>query len=148
ITARIREIGIPAHHPWRGVCRRLPLLPNEDNRLCDTLTELRQALDLIMVDVAIVERTFPSATTSLATLHIANATAKAVLTLPPADNAALAHPLWQNGMPLLFERVQSGTRYADLKQKLTGVITDTAWSADLTECRQQIVTHGGFLLRF
>ncbi len=148
IIARIREIGIPAYHPWRGVCRRLPLLPNEDNRLCDTLTALRQALDLIMGDVAIVERTFPSAITSLASLHIANATAKAVLSLPPADYPALAHPLWQNGMPLLSELVQSGTRYAELKQRLTGVITDTAWSADLTECRQQIATHGGSFLRF
>jgi len=148
ITARTREIGIPAYHPWRGVCRRLPLLPNEDNRLCDTLTELRQALDLILGDVAIVELTFPSATTSLATLHIADATAKAVLSLPPADYPALAHPLWQNGMPLLIELVQSGTRYAELKQRLTGVITDTAWSADLTECRQQIATHGGSFLRF
>ena len=101
-----------------------------------------------MVDVAIVERTFPSATTSLATLTIANDTAKAVLTLPPADYPALAHPLWQTGMPLLIELVKSGTHYAELKQKLTGIITDTAWSADLTECRQQIATHGGSFLRF
>ena len=148
ITARIREIGIPTYHPWRGVCRRLALLPNEDIRLCDTLTALRQALDLIMVDVAIVEQTFPSTTTSLATLHIANDTAKAVLTLPPSDHPALAHPLWQNGMPLLLELVQSGTRYVELKQRLTGVITDTALSTDLTECRQQIATHGGSFFRF
>jgi very-short-patch-repair endonuclease len=148
ITARIRNLGIPAHHPWRGVCRLLPLLPNEFDRLFDTLTELRQALDLILADVARVERTFPSATTSLDTLNTANATVKAVLTLPKADNTSLAHPLWQNGMPLLIELVQSGERYAELKQKLTGVITDTAWSANLTECRQQIATHGGSLLRF
>ena len=148
ITARIREIGIPAYHPWRGVCRLLPLLPNEDNRLSVMLTKLHQTLDLIMADVAIVERTFPSATTSLATLHIANATAKAVVMLPEADYSSLAHPLWQNGMPLLIELVQNGQRYVELKQKLMGVITDTAWSADLTECRQQIATHGGSLLRF
>jgi len=148
IIARIRDLGIPAHHPWRGVCRLLPLLPNEYERLCDTLTELRQALDLILADVARVERTFPSATTSLDTLNIANATVKAVLTLPAADYTSLAHPLWQNGMPLLIELVQSGVRYSELKQKLTGVITDAAWSANLTECRQQIATHGGSLLRF
>lgn len=148
ITSRIREIGIPAHHPWRGVCRRLPLLPNEDNRLCDTLTKLRQALDLIMVDVAIVERTFPFGTTSLNTLNIANVTAKAVITLPAADYTALAHPIWQNGMSLLIELVHRGTRYTELRQKLAGVITDTAWSTDLTECRQQIATHGGSPLRF
>ncbi len=147
IIARIREIGIPAYHPWRGVCRQ-PLLPNEDNRLFNTLIELGQALDLIMIDVAIVERTFPSTTTSLATLNIANATAMAVIMLPEVDYTSLAHPLWQNGMPLLIELVQNGTRYAELKQKLTGVITDTAWSADLTEGRQQIATHGGSLLRF
>jgi very-short-patch-repair endonuclease len=48
----------------------------------------------------------------------------------------------------LIELVQSGVRYAELKQKLTGVITDTAWSANLTDCRQQIATHGSSLLRF
>lgn len=148
ITASIRDLGIPAHHPWRGICRLLPLLPNEYQRFCDTLMELRQALDLILPDVAIVERTFPSATTSLETLNTAIATVKNVLTLPDADYTSLAHPLWQNGMPLLIELVQSGERYANLKQKLTGIITDTALRTNLTKCRQQIATHGGSLLRF
>ncbi len=148
ITARIRDLGIPAHHPWRGVCSHEQLSPHKYERFCDTLTELRQAFDLILEDVKIVEYTFPSATTSLDTLNTANSTVKAILTLPDADSTSLANLLWQNGMALLIELVQSGERYAKLKQKLTGIITDTAWSTNLTECRQQIATHGGSLLRF
>ncbi|HVB25807.1 MAG TPA: DUF3320 domain-containing protein [Ktedonobacteraceae bacterium] len=148
ITAHIRDLGIPAHHPWRGVRRRQQLLPNENESFRDILTALRLALDLILADVAIVERTFSSATTSLDTLNTANATVKVVLTLPDADYTSLAHPLWQNGMPLLSELVQSGEHHAKLKQKLSGVITGTAWTTNLTECRQQIATHGGSLLRF
>src|SRR5579872_6182181 len=148
IIVHIRDLGIPAHHPWRGVRRRQQLLLNEYERFCDTLSELRQALDLILADVAIVEHTFPPATTWLDTLNTANATVKAVLTLPDADYTSLAHPLWRNEMPVLIELVQSGEHHAKLKQKLAGVITDTAWNTSLTEGRQQIATHGSSLLRF
>lgn len=75
MIARVREIGIPARHPWRGVCR-LPLLPNEYDRLCDTLAELRQRLEQIMADVTTVECTFLPTVATLDTLHNASATAQ------------------------------------------------------------------------
>jgi len=147
IVARIKETGVPAQHSWRGVCRS-QLLPNEYDRLCDELADLRQLFDRVVEDVKIVEQTFPVATSSLDTLHLANGIARTVTALSNADYPALAHPLWQNGMPLLNELAQGGARYTELKNKLTGTVTDAAWQTDLTECRSQIAMHGASLLRF
>ncbi len=99
---------------------RQQLLLNEYDRLCDTLTELRQALDLILADVAIVERTFPSATTWLDTLHIANATVKAVhyaTGMPIIHPSASALAEWD---AVLIELVQNGEHACGIETEADG----------------------------
>ena len=147
VMARIHEISVPAQHPWRGVCRS-QLLPNEEERLIDALAELRQLFERIMTDVATVESAFPSAVVALASLYHAAAIAQAVITMPDADYKALACPLWQNGMPLLDDLVQSGKQYAALKQKLSRIVADVAWTTDLTKCRQELAMHGKSIFGF
>lgn len=147
VTARILEIGIPAQHTWRGVCRS-PLLPHEEQRLRNNLAELQELYGRVMVDIGAVEQAFPVSDTSLHSFHLADAIARTATSLPEVDYPALAHPLWHNGMSLLAELVQNGAQYAELKRKLEGQVNEVGRNADLTECRQQLAMHGESFLRF
>lgn len=147
VLARMKEIGVPAQHSWRGVCRS-SLLPNEYDRLCDDLVGLRDAYQRIMEEVKVLEKTFPIADNSLVAMQLADAIAEAAMSLSEADYPTLAHPLWKNDRKLLGELAESGRRYAELKQKLTDKITATTWDTDLSQCRQYLAIHGESILRF
>jgi very-short-patch-repair endonuclease len=147
VVARIGEIGAPVQHPWRGVCRN-SLLPNEYDSLCNNLAELRELLARIVDDVRTVERSFPNTSPALISLQMVDAITKVVIDLNDANYQAIAHPLWQNGVPLLNELVQSGMKHTELKAKLSTAVADAAWNTDFTQCRQQLAMHGESMLRF
>lgn len=109
VVVCIKEIGVPAQHTWRGVCCA-SLLPNEYDRLCDSLAELRQLYERVMEDVTIVEQAFPVTHISLNSLYLADAIVSTTTSLPEMDYPALAHPLWQDSMPLLAELTQNGAQ--------------------------------------
>lgn len=150
VVARIKEMGSPAQHFWRGVsCPSL--LPSEYNRLCDDLAKLHQLYEGVMEHIEALERAFPVTDTSLNSLYLVETIARSVISLPKADYPVypvLAHPLWKNGLPFLTELVQNGARYSELKKKLSEIVIDAAWDTDLTECRQQLAMHGKSILRF
>ncbi|MDD4615568.1 MAG: DUF3320 domain-containing protein [Alphaproteobacteria bacterium] len=146
ITARIKEIGFPVQHPWRGV-RRSQLLPNEYDRLCDSLSDLQNLFEAILNNAVEVEQKIPSTESTLHSLNVAASAAKAASNLPEADISAFGDSLWQNGLSLLGDIVQSGCKYSALAERLAKDATQLAWSTDLTGCRTQIALHGKSFLR-
>lgn len=146
VTSRIREIGVPANHPWRGVCRQ-SFLPNEYDRFCEALVELRRLYNDASGNLETVSQAFCLTDTSLASLKQAVQAVAIAAKLPNLDCSCLADPVWENDVDLLGEIVQSGARYSELVEKLSGHVSDAAWTIDFTECRQQVALHGKSIFR-
>jgi hypothetical protein len=147
LVERIKQIGIPARHPWSGV-RCPPLLPNEYDRLCDDLAEVRQLYAAVTKDLSVVSNRFPITDGSLKSLHLGSAAAQMAAALPEADYSTLAHPVWQTSVPQLAEIAQSGAKYAESKRRLENLVADVGWNTDLSECRRQLAMHGKSFFRF
>lgn len=146
VASRIREIGIPAQHIWRGVSRP-QFLPNEFDELVEQISSVEKSYTDVLKDILKVETLFPSAKKTIASFNLAREAALAVAGMPEADCSAWACPLWNDNKPLIDEIVQNGLRYKELREKLSGTVSETTWSTDLIECRQQIAIHGESLLR-
>lgn len=146
VAARIQEIGVPSHHVWRGVSRA-QFLPNEFDRFGEQLSEVDTAYTAVLQDAGQVEAIFSALGATLSKFDTAKEAALSVARMPETDCAAWAHPLWVEDKALITEVVQNGLRLKELKESLSGKVSETAWETNLIECRQQLAMHGESFMR-
>lgn len=146
IEARIKEIGTPSQHIWRGV-NRPQFLPNEFDKMCQQLIEIQECMELIMNDTTQCEESFPNQTLNLDSFNVAKIIANVVSMMPDADNSALSYSGWINDKQLLEEIVNKGIRFRELKEEVSSKVIELIWNADLVDCRQQIAQHGESFFR-
>lgn len=146
IASRIREIGIPGQHIWRGV-NRSQLLPNEYDKLIEQFSAIKEQFSALSNDVAEVEKLFNPNSPNLKSFKEAQAIAHAVSALPEVDQASFAYPAWQKDRKLLEEIIETGLHFKTLKEKLSNKISDAAMNTDLQDCRLQIAMHGESFMR-
>ena len=147
VTARIKEIGTPSKHVWRGVSRP-QFLPNEFDRLEKMLSEVEEAYKNVLAHVEKVEELFPASQTTLGSFDQAKNIAASVAAMPEADYSALKCSAWRENTSFIADIVQNGERYSKLREKLSGSVNETAWTINLAEPRQQIAMHGESFFRF
>ncbi|MBW6525267.1 DUF3320 domain-containing protein [Sphingomonas sp. RHCKR7] len=133
LVERIEAIGVPAHHPWRGV--GLPaILPAEVDRLLTRVKGIADGLSTLAHDDAALAVTLaiePSA--HLGDVEHAIAFARRVADAPALEAEALASEAWMHSRDVIDALLAAGHRYASARQELARTFGEAAWSADLNE---------------
>ncbi len=148
LTARFDTIGNPTTHPWRGV-NRDALDPSELTDLATRLRALLVTLNKLVAANFVIAETFSiSGAVEVDALNRPAQIAAAVAALPRCDRRTFAHPAWSSDPISIESLLEAGSKYAAVKGKIENLFSDTAWSADLVECRAVIAAKGRSLFRF
>ncbi|MBL9127281.1 MAG: DUF3320 domain-containing protein, partial [Verrucomicrobiales bacterium] len=145
---RIRQIGPPARHPWRGV-RRPAMLPTELDALTVRLAELTsresalRAASQSGADAVHVPR--PEHLTAARRLALR---IRHLLAAPRFDAAAMASAVWETARADLRDLVAAGLRFRDAQAAVEHQVTDAAWDKDFEPARGALAAHGRSFLRF
>lgn len=147
LAERIRQIGLPTAHAWRGVQRETVLkidLPPLLARMADTAQKLAivQSSGRQLAQQLGVAEPLDLATASWLAL-LAEHVAKA----PPLDRQALCAGVWNAGLEGLSDLVAAGRRFAEATQKIGAQVTEAAWDRDFEKLRAVFAAHGRSLLR-
>lgn len=142
LADRIRRMGLPVRHPWRGVGRE---------------TMLRVDQESIARAIRAAETTLAAAVTAFATLaealglpapaSLAEAShlslmASHLSSAPPMDRTALVHPAWSTRQSPIRALVSAGQTLQAARDSVGSQVTEQAWDADFTAARASIATHG------
>jgi len=148
LVERLPEIGRPADHPWRGV-QRDAILAFDVERLIprisalhDRFVEAEAARSRLASAIGIEAPDSFEGCAHL--LRLADALAGS----PDMDPEAIIHPNWQHRREDIDDLLKAGTIHAELHHKFSTVVTDAAWTTDLTQTRQHLAAHGQSMLRF
>lgn len=145
---RLRDLGPPPQHVWRGV-QSDALDPREVelllSKIDDLQSELRGALEV--ADISRQQLGAPSAVT-LNDLSMALSYLQAANSLPrDADQSALAHDAWIDGVSDLSGLVVAGEIWAQKRQAISSVLNEAGWKVDYAAIRLAIATKGTSLFR-
>ncbi|SER38501.1 AAA domain-containing protein [Faunimonas pinastri] len=147
LVARIRTVGSPAQHVWRGV-RSGPLDPAEVSEIQDRIGKLRRHLEEARVAAAIMPALGIPEPGTLDTLVHSLRVLDAAVTFPESERAILAHPAWQGERGKLAALVAAGRQVSGIKAALEAVFVPAAWDMDLLPIRTAIALKGDSLFRF
>lgn len=132
LIERVRDIGVPAQHVWRGIDLETALPPDVDrlvNRIGEVLTRLG-ALRSEGADLAAALEKHPPA--SLAGYDSLTQLASRLAEAPELEPAALGAPEWSNESAEIRALVAAGERLAKLRERLAPVFKPEAWITDLS----------------
>ena len=148
LTTRIREMGLPGQHPWRGV-RRAGLLQIDLAPLSAQIRKTAQKLAELKVAAAplahALRRPPPASLRDTARLHLIG---RQVVTAPSVDRRALCDGVWNAGLGGLRDLVSTGKTFAETASRLAGVVSERTWEKDFDEARTHLAAHGRSWLRF
>lgn len=148
LAGRLRHIGIPAEHPWRGTgCRELD--PFDLERL------EKKVKDLFSSTAALVEATqaamAPLAARSMVTMGGIDLLISALRYLthrPAVEDEILVAPVWTEATVSRFEAVvELGKRHRTLADRLDEQVVAIAWERNWDRIREKIAAHGESLFR-
>lgn len=149
LAERLRELGPPPAHAWRGV-RRDAVDPSEQDTLLRQIGMLRDALASAMEASEAANRILgaPHAT-SLGNLESSLAYLKAAQDIPTViDRSALRCAEWRQDVHRLQRLVAVGEDYSKKRQRIDALATPTAWTADFAAIRRSIARKGSKVFRF
>jgi hypothetical protein len=145
---RIDEVGLPATHPWRGAMVEV-VLPMDLQRLAGRISSLHANLGEASSAGAelrrLVNAEFGDSLSGYRRLVALGAIVGAV---PECDQTYLVGGCWDTRRGDIDELVEAGEAYALARLALNGVLSDVAWTMDVTAIRQQIAAHGSSWLRW
>ncbi len=148
VAMRLHTLGAPEEHPWRGV--RLPtVLPMDAERLTAALPEIMASLETLRTIAADLgqqlgyqqEPTFADATRWI---RLTEMMAQA----PSAPLEQLADDIWSDGRERIDGIIQQGLALSGCRERLKGIVTQTAWSTDVWKTRCDLASFGQLKSRF
>lgn len=147
LAERVRDIGRPADHPWRGVLLDA-ILPMDLERLVPRLSALAGRLDAVASarDTVTTLLGVEAADTLDGAAQIA-AVAEAIAEAPEMDRDAVAAPCWGGRLDDIADLVGNGATYRQARSALDGTVAEVAWSAEVGLARQHIAAYGSSWLR-
>lgn len=132
LVERVRDIGVPAEHVWRGI-ELEAALPPEVDRLVNRIEELLERLAGIKAEggavASILELAPPE--TLAAYDHLTQLTAR-LAGAPDLETPALAAADWSERRDELTALVATGEQLAKLRERLAAVFEPEAWSTDVS----------------
>jgi very-short-patch-repair endonuclease len=148
LEERVRQMGSPLSHPWRGVEREtvlnidLPRIRETLERLAATLPALRSEAHKL---ASLLRQPEPS---DFSRAEAIRRMAAHVAAAPTLDRDALCNGVWLAGLDGLRYLLDHGRSFAEIRTKLATAITDEAFETDLTSARAAIAAHGRSWFRF
>lgn len=130
LTERVANLGTPSEHLWHGI-ELARILPTEVARLKERLAGLHIRLTAMRAEyaelAAILETPIPGKLEHLgAIVHLAHRLAIA----PMLAAECLAAEIWETP-DAVREILAAGRFYSDLRQQLTSLFKEAAWTAEL-----------------
>ena len=148
LEERVRQMGSPLAHPWRGVEREtvlnidLPHIHETLERLAAALPSLRSEVQKL---ASLLRQPEPS---DFSRTEAIRRMAAHVAAAPTLDRDALRSSVWLAGLDGLRDLVDHGRAFAEIRTKLAASVTDVAFETDLTSARGAIAAHGRSWFRF
>jgi very-short-patch-repair endonuclease len=147
LAAFVREIGLPADHPWRGVELEV-VLPGDRQRLAGRLPPLVERLESLARGASELGAMLHSrAAGTLAAIRRLIDFAALVGRAPDPDDGALADAVWDAEPAGIARLLEDGRRLEECRSQLAGVVVDSAWSADVDAVRRDLAVQGPSMLR-
>ena len=144
LARRVAALGTPAAHPWRGV--GLPaVLPGDHQAIGTAVAALREQLALLLKAAGKLKEWLGlrAAPPTLAQLGDLVEACCSLAELPPeADGKALRSEVWERPGEALEALVEAGESFAAARNELRRVVTESAWTVDLTVARQDLAAYG------
>lgn len=148
LAQQAEAIGIPAHHPWRGVMLESSIPGDRDRFVSDLPAALALVTTLIEQIDGLQKLLFASTQHRLKDAARLHAFAEAMIEAPKLDATAIANDVWAKQREDLARLVENGTIYASRRVDLNGIVVDAAWSFDAAEARRNMAAWGRSMLRF
>jgi very-short-patch-repair endonuclease len=132
-AAMRNEIGDPLLHPWRGT-QPAAISPLDLERMVSSIPQRIVELDEILQSARILaERLSAEWPLTLQQVQELLHTFEAFSIAPPVDSLAYAHSVWQDDRGTIQELADQARKVLLAKEKLTGVVNETAWDRELAE---------------
>jgi very-short-patch-repair endonuclease len=136
LAERVTDIGVPAHHVWRGVGLR-SALPQDVERLVGRMVSLIEQLQSLDTDLeGIAELLETEKPKTLADADRLQALAQRIVDAPEMDPDALGSQAWDASSAEILTILSAGQQHAKLRAELSEHFTDEAWAIDIAEARE------------
>lgn len=142
LTVHMLEVGNPQQHPWRGV--RLPsVLPTDIDRLVSTVREILTRMESIATTSRELANLLQYGTAdTLADCSMVAQLGKHLVKSPKMDRRAIASNAWSEHRQSIDELLEAGVALAECRKNLATVVTEVAWSTDVSAARRHAAAHG------
>jgi very-short-patch-repair endonuclease len=148
LVCHVEQLRVPQQHPWRGVELEV-VLPTDVDRIMDRVDQLQGRLQrLSQAGEELARLLGLPAPQTLREISQLACLAQKLRAAPPMDCQALSGAAWQQRREAIDELLHAGQRLAALRQKLAGVVVDSAWEVDVAAARRDLAAHGRSWLRF
>ncbi len=148
LATRVEEIGLPAQHNWRGVCREMVLkidLDPLESRIYSLAEKLSSLVEKSNALASVLAQPSP---TSLDEVERQRVVAEYVAKAPTVDKQALCDGVWNAGLDSLRDLLDEGRKFASAFGRVGQQVTESTWEADFSALRGEIATRGRSFLRF
>lgn len=142
LAERVRDIGVPAAHPWRGI-GLTSALPADIDRFVIRIAALVERLSAIaQVHGDLAEQLEQPAPHTLADLDALSALAERLAGAPDLEAAALAANEWSTSTAEIERLLGDGERLTRLREIVGKTFKAEAWGADVTTARAVLASLG------
>lgn len=142
LATRVQQIGTPAQHPWRGVCREAVLnidFPPLERQIRAVLTRLGELQETSRTLATALSQPPPE---TLAAIEQQRTISEYVAKAPPVDKPALCNSVWNAGRDGIRDLLAEGRKYADAVESVGNQVIPSTWQQDFSGVRTAIAAHG------
>lgn len=130
LSERVREMGTPDRHIWRGVGLTVALPPDVD-RLVLRVTALSDQLGgMVGHHATLAQALEQSPPVSLADIDALQSLSSRLAEAPDLEAAALGAAAWRNRTDEITALLSAGSLYRSLTEELSPTFHEAAWKAD------------------
>lgn len=142
LAKRVQQIGTPAKHPWRGVCREAVLnidFPPLERQIHNFLNRLSDLQDTSRSLATAMSQPIPETLDEIDRQRIVS---EYVAKAPPVDKEALCNSVWNAGLEGIHDLLAEGQRYSDALESVGKRVVPSTWEQDFSTVRTLIAAHG------
>ena len=147
IASHIIEMGIPNAHPWRGVCIDI-VLPADSERLASAASVLDSGLTALVSEYNSLLSKIGLSCSTLSALSTVAKLGDLLKTAPDMDPKWASFTVWESSFELIKALVKAGLDLDRTFRELESVVTEEAFSIDLSVIIHEISAHGGSPFRW
>ncbi|GIW83460.1 MAG: hypothetical protein KatS3mg105_5267 [Gemmatales bacterium] len=148
LALHMSQIGNPVEHAWRGV-QLEAVLPQDVDRISQQLPGLIDRCErLLHATQRLAELIqFGTAETPIDAATVARL-ARRLTAAPAMDRQAMADNVWETSRDEIGRLIETGKTLTACREQLADVVSDVAWTTDVSAARRDLAAHGRSWFRF